>query len=171
MRNPVTIGISAVTVLVLLVLSGVSLRVHAQTAASGPAHWFRGTGTAVKVTKVGIPLQVMASFALPAGSWSLVGTATVAANDVMGTDKVIHKASVSCSFADGADGFTVAPPSPSGTFGFSTGMMTPVSFAAALTFSSPLTVTLSCNKSDALGDVGISNIQLIAVPVSSVLRH
>ncbi len=152
-------------------LAGIALTLplEAQTAPVA-AHWFRGTGAPIKVTGVGVPLQRIASFALPAGSWSLHGSAMVAVNDVV-FNKVVHKGSVSCSFADGADGFTVTSPSPSGTFGYATGMMVPVSFGAALTFAAPITVTLACNKPDAVGDVSLSNVQLVAEPVSSVIRH
>jgi hypothetical protein len=131
-----------------------------------------GSGAPIQVTAVGIPLQHVTSFAMPAGSWALLGTANVTLNDVLDTrTKTIHKASVSCSFAGGAAGFTVAPPSPSGTFGYSTGMMTTVSFNAALTFAAPMTITLDCNKSDAAGSVSLSNVQLVAVPLGSVARH
>ncbi len=149
--------------------SAIALPLRAQTAPVA-AHWFRGTGAPIKVTGVGVPLQRVASFALPAGSWALRGSAMVAVNDVV-VSKVVHKASVSCTFADGADAFTVSSPSPSGTFGYSTGMMVPVSFGAALSFAAPITLTLACNKSDVAGDVSLSNVQLVAEPVSSVIRH
>lgn len=156
----------------LLVCIGLSAAPAAAQVLGAGAHWFMGSGTPITVKAVGIPLQNIASFSVPAGTWALFGTANVTLSDTLdATTRVVHKGSVSCSFAGGGAAFSVSSPSPSGTFGYSTGMMTPVSFNAALTFSGPITLTLDCNKSDAAGSVRISNVQLIAIPVGSVTRH
>ncbi|HEX9160108.1 MAG TPA: hypothetical protein VF980_00245 [Thermoanaerobaculia bacterium] len=152
------------------VVIAVSVVANAQ-ATPAVAHWFRGSGAQIKVTATAPPYQRVAQFLVPAGSWVLHGTATAAVSDTVDTAKVVHKGSLTCSFAGGADGFSVMSPSPSGTFGYSTGMMVPVAFQAALTYSSPTTITLDCIEGDVRGEVKIWNIQLVATPVSSVLRH
>ena len=159
-----TLAVASIVLLNLVVVSGAN-------AQATVAHWFRGSGTPIKVTATAPPYQQVANFQVPAGSWALHGTAMVAVSDTVDTAKLVHKGSLTCVFAGGADGFTVSSPSPSGTFGYSTGMMVPVAFQAALTFAATTPVTLDCIEGDKAGDVNIRNVQLVATPVGSVLRH
>jgi len=153
------------TVVVVAMAGGL---VSGQTAPT--THWFRGSGAQVAVTALGAPTQVVASFALPAGSWVITGFANVRLNDVM-VNRMVYPASVTCSFAQGADGFTVANPTVSGTFGWSSNAMTRVSFGAALTLAAPTTLTLACNKTNAQSEVFLNSIQLIAAPTGFIERR